>query len=68
MIFEDCGFGTAEYISPEIQLGKYQVRKNSCDIWSFGIILYELIYKKHPFKLDQFRKVSNKDFTNFLKN
>jgi len=50
--FENFVFGTPQYIAPEVQLNYHNTNKNSCDIWSFGIILYELIYKHHPFTIE----------------
>ncbi|EGR32889.1 protein kinase domain protein [Ichthyophthirius multifiliis] len=45
--------GTQEYIAPEIiknQMEKNQIGYNyKCDIWAFGILLYELINGKPPF-------------------
>jgi serine/threonine protein kinase len=39
--------GTPYYLSPEIVEGaKYS---KTTDIWSLGVLLYELIYKKYPF-------------------
>jgi serine/threonine protein kinase len=39
--------GTPYYLAPEIwQKNSYDSR---CDIFSFGIIIYEMIYLKHPF-------------------
>ncbi len=40
--------GTPFYMSPEI-LNEKEYNKNT-DIWSLGIILYELVYGTHPFK------------------
>ena len=40
--------GTPYYLSPELAKGvKYS---NSSDIWSLGVVLYEMIYQKKPFK------------------
>lgn len=61
-------FGTPRYIAPEIQLNFQRMGKNSCDMWSLGIILYELIYKKHPFDLDKNGRVKDKDFKKFCQN
>jgi phototropin len=53
--------GTEEYIAPEIIEGKGH--NASVDWWSFGIILYEMFYKKTPFKggrrLDTFNNIVN---------
>jgi serine/threonine protein kinase len=41
--------GTLEYCSPEMLKGKVKNEK-SCDIWSFGIIIYQLYHSYTPFK------------------
>lgn len=52
--------GTIEYMAPEIIVGN---RYNSkVDLWMFGILLYELKYKKTPFfDTSQLNKYNNKD-------
>lgn len=40
--------GTLAYMSPESLLGNFQ--NQSSDIWSLGILLYELHFKNEPFK------------------
>ena len=41
--------GTLEYTSPEM-LNENIINYKSCDIWSFGIIMYELFHGYTPFK------------------
>jgi 3-phosphoinositide dependent protein kinase-1 len=48
-IIIDNYLGTAEYVSPEI-LNKNVINFKSCDIWSFGIIMFELFHGYTPFK------------------
>ena len=40
--------GTIGYLAPETEMGKYD---HSVDIWAMGIILFELTYGYHPWKL-----------------
>lgn len=39
--------GTVDYVSPEVLVGDYNEK---CDIWSVGVIAYELIAGKSPFR------------------
>ena len=39
--------GTPATMAPEILMGKKY--NNKCDLWSLGVIIYQLIYKKLPF-------------------
>ena len=41
--------GTASYMAPEILKGSSY--NKSVDIWSIGIILYELLFGANPFNL-----------------
>ncbi len=57
--------GTIEYISPEMINGNI-INYKSCDIWSFGIIMYELFHGYTPFKgknnLDTIENIKNGKF------
>lgn len=39
--------GTPVYMSPQLLEKKFYTSK--CDIWSFGVLLYELLYHSSPF-------------------
>lgn len=43
--------GTPITMAPEILQGKPYDKK--CDIWSLGVILFQLVYGKLPFPIDQ---------------
>ena len=45
--------GTQIYMAPEVESLKYN---NKCDLWSLGIILYELYTNKYIFDSDESRK------------
>ena len=47
--------GTKIYMAPEIEKGKYN---NKCDLWSLGIILYELYTNKYIFDSNDPEKTS----------
>eukprot|EP00357_Protocruzia_adherens_P028116 CAMPEP_0115021650 /NCGR_PEP_ID=MMETSP0216-20121206/31028_1 /TAXON_ID=223996 /ORGANISM="Protocruzia adherens, Strain Boccale" /LENGTH=350 /DNA_ID=CAMNT_0002394077 /DNA_START=2961 /DNA_END=4013 /DNA_ORIENTATION=- len=46
--------GTPLYLAPEVIKGSYNEK---CDIWSAGIILYQMLSGKYPFKGKDFREV-----------
>ena len=48
--FKEVLFGTSLYICPEIKLGEKTGYKASQDVWSFGVIVYELLYGYRPIK------------------
>lgn len=42
------GGGTTDYAAPELVLS-FSASKYS-DMWSLGVIIYEILYKKHPLR------------------
>jgi len=53
--------GTYDYIAPEILLDKVEEYKSSVDIFSLGIILYQLSHKlNHPFKTSKYESLEIK--------
>ncbi|CAI2384762.1 unnamed protein product [Moneuplotes crassus] len=55
--------GTVEYMAPEIIQGTCTM--NSCDLWSFGIIIYKFFAESSPFQgefdEDTIRKIEEED-------
>merc|ERR1719238_928041 len=41
--------GTACYLPPEIARGESQTVNGKCDVWAAGIVLFEIIFGRHPF-------------------
>lgn len=47
--------GTNEYFAPEILNGKEQTDK--VDIWTMGVLLYEVAHKRSPFTNETYAKM-----------
>ena len=48
-------WGTAEYIAPEVMRQEYDNEK--ADIWSLGIVLYEMVHGYGPFKANTTKEI-----------
>lgn len=54
--------GTPYTMAPEIYFhnGRGRTKYNhKCDVWSMGIILHEILYRKHPFNYNADRMYNN---------
>ena len=66
--YKSEAFGTINYLAPETYLdfdGKYTA--NSADMWSLGVIIFEMIYKRLPFSVDSTKKIDSKEIESFFK-
>jgi serine/threonine protein kinase len=54
--------GTYEYMAPEM-VGNVP-HDNKIDIWALGILLYELVHNREPFKID--KKSGRPDTSNIV--
>ena len=44
--------GTSLTMAPEILKGGGEIYDNKCDLWSIGVIIYQLYFKDYPYKGD----------------
>lgn len=60
------GIGTLEYISPECLLRHGHRADTRSDIYSLGVLLYELVAGVHPFGRDRFSEASPSELERML--
>ena len=53
--------GNPDYVAPEVF--KYKIYNRKSDMWSLGVILYEILHKQHPYKSKNYS-----DLIHILKN
>jgi serine/threonine protein kinase len=58
--------GTFEYMAPE--LVKELPYDHGVDVWSLGVLLYELIHGYSPFRANNDLNIENDDYTQIFKN
>lgn len=68
--YEVTAFGTFNYLAPEIHVNYQGIKtRNSADVWSLGITLYEMIFWRLPFNKDANGTISRKEVEQyFIKN
>lgn len=59
-VFNSIFAGTRAYASPE-QLAEHKIRKNT-DLWSFGVIAFQLLTSKLPFSSGSFSPTSDEGY------
>jgi serine/threonine protein kinase len=60
-------FGTFNYLAPENYLNYHgKLTNTAADIWSFGVILYEMIYKKLPLEVGTDGLINRKAIQQFF--
>ena len=57
---EDTNAGTIKFMAPELHTKSDIQAKAALDIWSIGIMLYIMMYGKHPFQTkDRSKTIKN---------
>lgn len=65
--YNDSTFGTFNYLAPENYLDYHgKMTNTSADIWSLGVILYEMVYKKLPLELGPDKLIKRKSIKDFF--
>lgn len=59
--------GTAQYVAPEVLLGRYADVGPAVDLWALGCIIYQFLTGTTPFQAETefliFRRIVNPDFS-----
>ena len=66
--YQATAFGTFNYLAPELHLNfEGEKTRNSADIWSLGITLYEMIFMRLPFSKQSNGMINRKDVEMYFK-